>query len=73
MSVEIWCRTVAVVNTDPLRRCYNGCNFSEETRYGEWKLYQTWETREFAELVVRGLQCDRYEYKIEEPQQEHQA
>lgn len=26
-----------VVNTDPQRRCYNGCNFSEEIRWTSWE------------------------------------
>jgi len=25
-----------VVNTDPQRRCYNGANYSSETRWTEW-------------------------------------
>lgn len=28
-------------NTDPLRRCYNGCHFSSEWRWTEWRtLYE---------------------------------
>lgn len=36
MKFEVWCRKGGMVNTDPQRRCYNGCNFSEEFRWGEW-------------------------------------
>lgn len=30
-------RKPIVVNTDPQRRCYNGCNFSEEAVWSEWE------------------------------------
>lgn len=30
-------RDIRVVNTDPQRRCYNGCNFSEELVWGKWE------------------------------------
>jgi len=66
MKYEIWSRPVHVKNTDPQRRCYWGCNFSEETFYGDWELFQTWDTLEFAKAVVCGLKCSRYEYKIKE-------
>ena len=34
MHIEM--RKQMVVNTDPQRRCYNGCNFSEELQWSEW-------------------------------------
>lgn len=63
---EVWSRTVTVVNTDPLRRCYNGCNFSEETVYGEWKLFGTYDSKAWADSIKRGFECSRYQYKIVE-------
>lgn len=66
MTATIYSRKKTVINTDPQRRCYNGCNFSERIEYSEWELYQVWDTREFAERVVHGLRCERYEYKIVE-------
>lgn len=38
MSVTLWFRKPVVVNTDPQRRCYNGCNFSERTEWSAWAL-----------------------------------
>jgi hypothetical protein len=29
-------RRRVLVNTDPQRRCYNGCNFSEELQWTSW-------------------------------------
>ncbi len=28
------------VNTDPQRRCYNGCHFSSEMRWTDWALLE---------------------------------
>ena len=30
-------RALREVNTDPQRRCYNGCHFSSEFRWTEWE------------------------------------
>jgi len=38
MNIETRRRTV--VNTDPQRRCYNGCHFSSELRWTEWETLQ---------------------------------
>ena len=66
MSAEVWIRTRTVVNTDPQRRCYNGCNFSERVDLGEWRLFQTWDTVEFAERVANSMRCDRQELEVRE-------
>lgn len=34
MNIEM--RHQRMVNTDPQRRCYDGCNFSEELQWGAW-------------------------------------
>lgn len=36
MSYTIEMRTVILVNTDPQRRCYNGCHFSSELVWSSW-------------------------------------
>lgn len=36
----IWQRKRVVVNSDPQRRCYNGCNFSEEERWTRWEVLE---------------------------------
>ena len=32
----LWFRKKFEVNTDPQRRCYNGCHFSSEMRWTAW-------------------------------------
>jgi len=66
MTFEVWSRSRVVVNTDPQRRCYNGCNFSERVDYGEWSKFGEYDTKETADRVVRGLRCERYEYKLKD-------
>jgi hypothetical protein len=64
VKYELWSRARTVVNTDPQRRCYNGCNFSERVELGEWKLFGVYDQREHAETTMRVLKCERYEYEI---------
>ena len=35
---NIQSRTKVLVNTDPQRRCYNGCHFSSELVWTDWKV-----------------------------------
>lgn len=39
MSV-ISVRTKRLINTDPQRRCYNGCHFSSEIVWGPWEVLE---------------------------------
>ena len=34
-------RALTLVNTDPERRCYNGCHFSSEWRWTAWSELET--------------------------------
>jgi hypothetical protein len=36
----IMTRKRTLVNTDPLRRCYNGCHFSSELRWTAWEVLE---------------------------------
>jgi hypothetical protein len=63
--VKVLYRTRTVINTDPQRRCYDGAHFSYRIEFGEWKLFGEYATAEIAENVMRGLRCDRYEYRSE--------
>lgn len=36
MTSTVWVRSRVVINTDPQRRCYDGCNFSERVEWGPW-------------------------------------
>lgn len=33
----MWMRKQVEINTDPQRRCYNGCHFSSEMVWTEWQ------------------------------------
>jgi hypothetical protein len=37
MTLKIMYRKRVLVNTDPQRRCYDGCHFSSELRWTEWE------------------------------------
>lgn len=41
MTKAIWHRHQRMVNTDPQRRCYNGCNFSEELQWTVWSVLES--------------------------------
>jgi hypothetical protein len=36
-TYTIWRRAQILVNTDPQRRCYNGCHYSSEWRWTFWE------------------------------------
>lgn len=38
-SIEM--RKLRLVNTDPQRRCYNGCHFSSELIWSSWEVLQS--------------------------------
>ena len=56
-TVNIYKRKKTTVNTDPQRRCYNGCHFSSEDVWTEWGLFETVqeENAERRLLFWRGL------------------
>lgn len=35
-TFTLWCRKKVEVNTDPQRRCYDGCHFSSEMQWTAW-------------------------------------
>lgn len=68
MKFYLLCRDVLIINTDPQRRCYNGCHYSSRKEYGEWRpfLKYPFETREQAENNIRLFKRESLEFKIEE-------
>ena len=61
-------REKRTVNTDPENRCYNGCNFSEETIWTEWELVAYYSTKDGAEesaTLFKRINPSQ-EYKVEE-------
>ncbi len=45
MRRELQVSKLITINTDPQRRCYNGCNFSEEKVWTSWDWLQ-WDVPE---------------------------
>ncbi len=71
MKYQVQSREKLVRNTDPQRRCYNGCNFSEETWWTEWSPLYDLSTEEEAKESVeswtkmpRGTRVCEYRYVI---------
>jgi hypothetical protein len=67
---QLQVRKQIVINTDPQRRCYDGCNFSEETVWTAWGEVCTYRLRETAE---DSAQCFKQinpsrEYRVVEVQ-----
>lgn len=65
---SIFSRRKITINTDPQRRCYDGCNFSEKVVWSEWGHIVNLHTREEAEESARTYRLinpDR-QYKVEE-------
>jgi hypothetical protein len=52
MSFAIFFRKQQVMNTDPQRRCYNGCNFSDKIVWTGWEVLDRSSTRDLAECRV---------------------
>lgn len=42
-----------LINTDPQRRCYNGCHFSSELIWGEWYVLEVKIDEETAERKMK--------------------
>lgn len=64
-----------LVNTDPQRRCYNGCHFSSELRWGPWESLEH-VTSSYAEARVkwwRELNDDAVKARGEEARTEFKA
>lgn len=40
-ELAIWRRWRRLVNTDPQRRCYDGCHFSSELVWAQWEVIES--------------------------------
>jgi hypothetical protein len=66
-------------NTDPQRRCYDGCHFSSEWRWTEWRDLGSYATMEEAEESARDWRDyaakyskpRRLEYRVKPIEQEN--
>ncbi len=62
----LWVRKQIEVNTDPQRRCYNGCNFSSEMQWTAWEdllTYRSYESTTGAMDAFQKINPSR-QYKI---------
>ena len=61
-------RKKVIVNTDPQRRCYWGCNFSEKVVWTDWADICAYSTREIAEDSMATFRSinKHSEYRIKE-------
>jgi hypothetical protein len=50
---NIICRSRKLINTDPQRRCYNGCHYSTKLIWTKWELLDSTITSEKAELRIK--------------------
>ena len=65
MLYQIACRKKVMVNTEPQRRCYNGCNFSEEEQWTGWDTFGRYskENGESSIATFKSINPSR-EYKL---------
>lgn len=62
---EIAWRRKIIVNTDPQRRCYNGCNFSEEERWTNWATFGVYSKEDGESSIVTFKQINKgQEYEL---------
>ena len=64
MTYELHIRRGVRVNTDPQRRCYNGCYFSSHIDWSEWEHWMDYPDEESAERAKRLFQRETQEFKI---------
>ena len=62
----LWYRKRITVNTDPQRRCYDGCNFSEAEVWTAWSFFMPCRSRERAEEEAQSWRqlCPKNEYEV---------
>jgi hypothetical protein len=70
VSWSLWYRKRVVVNTDPQRRCYDGCHFSPREEWTDWEpvsfYYASRENAESSAATFRQINPDR-QYEVRPP------
>lgn len=67
MSYELHIRRGIEYNTDPQRRCYNGCHASSEVVWSEWeKWLGGYPTLESAEYAAKLFAREDQQFKVAE-------
>lgn len=67
MKHGVYFRKQVTVNTDPQRRCYDGCHFSSEKVWTAWELVCAYTEEATAEQTMAAFQDinPQREYKVE--------
>jgi hypothetical protein len=63
-TYELHIRRGVLHNTDPQRRCYNGCHFSSEIVWGQWEHWMDYPSLEHAERAARLFARDTQQFKV---------
>jgi len=67
MSYDLYIRRGVLVNTDPQRRCYNGCHFSSRVDWSEWERWLgDYPTLEQAEYAAKLFSRENLQFKVVE-------
>lgn len=67
MKYDLHIRRGRLINTDPQRRCYNGCHYSSRIEWEPWEpWFMSYPTREAAERSVRLFQRETQQLKVVE-------
>lgn len=64
MTIALHIRRGQTVNTDPQRRCYNGCHFSSRTDWEDWEHWMDYTTLEHAEHAARMFAREDQQFKV---------
>lgn len=66
MAVYLYIRRGVEINTDPQRRCYNGCHFSSKVIWNDWERWLEYPTIEHAERAAKLFTREDQQFKVVE-------
>lgn len=64
MTIRLHIRRGHIVNTDPQRRCYNGCHASSRIDWDEWEPWLDYPTVEHAEYAAKLFTRENLQFKV---------
>jgi len=64
MIYELHIRRGVLVNTDPQRRCYDGCHFSSRVDWSDWERWMDYPSLEKAEHAAKLFAREDQQFKI---------
>lgn len=63
-KVSLYARRGGIINTDPQRRCYNGCHFSSRVEWSEWEYWMNYPSEDHAITAKRIFEREDLQFKI---------